>query len=46
MDVVVQPHILAWIGRALSVTDDGCIYLTDPPPPVVRLDWVDTVICI
>eukprot|EP00571_Detonula_confervacea_P009651 CAMPEP_0172317952 /NCGR_PEP_ID=MMETSP1058-20130122/33388_1 /TAXON_ID=83371 /ORGANISM="Detonula confervacea, Strain CCMP 353" /LENGTH=381 /DNA_ID=CAMNT_0013032645 /DNA_START=338 /DNA_END=1483 /DNA_ORIENTATION=- len=38
MDAVMQPHILAWIGRALCVTDDGRAYLTNPPPPIVRLD--------
>mmetsp|Transcript_29545 Transcript_29545/g.71369 ORF Transcript_29545/g.71369 Transcript_29545/m.71369 type:complete len:501 (-) Transcript_29545:1417-2919(-) len=31
LDTVVQPHILAWIGRGLGK-------IIDPPPPVVRLE--------
>jgi len=36
----VMHRVLAWIGRALSETDEERTYLTPPPSPALRLDAI------
>ena len=34
----VMPRILAWIGTALSESDDDRTFIADAPTPLLRLD--------